>query len=344
MKSNEEILQIVMAQKADYELKKKRKTQAVGAVFMASCITVGSVAIGTTYKKNHSTVNSSDVSQPYFTGKTVTSGITSEYKLTETTSVSSTSATVSTKKTNIEHSLSNNPNESFVLPAWDKLKDGQRYTTMNFNSAEYTVGRSAISKSYIGQKIGTAELVGQDYQTDKIYKKAITVYRLKNIYEKCAVGVTFDDGTSYAYVNANYMPKNLGQLITDLNLKRTLTFGEATYERHNNNQVKPIIFSEIKSDIVWSMLLNNENAVCESRDVPSDTIIFSIAANVDELGYKQMGLWITEQGYIGTNLLETGKYFYVGKDKANDFIDYAMKNFSHKQLDDITVYNEPIEE
>lgn len=335
MKSNEEILQIVMARKADYELKKKKKTQTVGAVIMASCITASSVAIRTVYKQDHAS------EQPYVSDRT---GTTNTSTTVITTSEAKTSTETTTAEREVYGDWLNGLYESCILPKWEDRKDEHKFITMNFNSIEYTVGRDKISQQNIGKKIGTAEIIGQDLYTDKIYKKNITVFNLINISEKCAVGVTFDDGASYAYINANYMPKNLGQFITDLNLKRTLTFGEATYERHNNNQVRPIVFSEVYSDVIWSMLLNNENAVCEKRDEPSDTIIFSISVTVDELGYKQMGLWITEQGYIGTNLLETGKYFYIGKDNADKFIDYAMQNFPHKQLTDITVYNEPIEE
>ena len=49
----------------------------------------------------------------------------------------------------------------------------------------------------------------------------------------------------------------------------------------------------------------------------------TFTVDVPLLGYKNISLGVTEDGYIVTNILDTGKAFYIGKDKTEAFIKYV---------------------
>ena len=48
-----------------------------------------------------------------------------------------------------------------------------------------------------------------------------------------------------------------------------------------------------------------------------------------ELGYNNQALWVTEEGYIVTNILDSAKAFYIGPENAKDFVDYMFDNLPH---------------
>ena len=44
------------------------------------------------------------------------------------------------------------------------------------------------------------------------------------------------------------------------------------------------------------------------------------------LGYENISLGVTENGYLTTNILNTGKAFFIGAEKAQMFMDYVIEN------------------
>ena len=52
----------------------------------------------------------------------------------------------------------------------------------------------------------------------------------------------------------------------------------------------------------------------------------SINVFIPVLGYENISLSVTEDGYITTNILDTGKAFYIGEDKTDMFIEYVLNN------------------
>ena len=51
----------------------------------------------------------------------------------------------------------------------------------------------------------------------------------------------------------------------------------------------------------------------------------NISINFELLGYKNISIGITEDGYITTNILDTGKAFFIGPEKATEFMDYVLE-------------------
>ena len=63
----------------------------------------------------------------------------------------------------------------------------------------------------------------------------------------------------------------------------------------------------------------------------------NVSVNVPMLGYENINLGFTEDGYIITNILDTGKAFFIGKDKTEVFKNYVINNCQGKKL--IYVYD-----
>ena len=58
------------------------------------------------------------------------------------------------------------------------------------------------------------------------------------------------------------------------------------------------------------------------------------------LGYENISISVTRDGYITTNILDTGKAFYIGKNAAENFLSYLDKECKAKIIQ-IYDYFEP---
>ena len=52
--------------------------------------------------------------------------------------------------------------------------------------------------------------------------------------------------------------------------------------------------------------------------------------------YENISFSVQEGGYIKTNILDTGKLFYIGEDKTQSFVDYVTEHCEGYEL--VTVY------
>ena len=53
----------------------------------------------------------------------------------------------------------------------------------------------------------------------------------------------------------------------------------------------------------------------------------SISVDIPLLGYKNISVSLTDKGYMLTNILDTGKGFYIGEDKVKEFLEYIKENY-----------------
>ena len=58
----------------------------------------------------------------------------------------------------------------------------------------------------------------------------------------------------------------------------------------------------------------------------------AIRTNVDILGFNNISLCVTEDGYIYTNILATRKAFYIGEEKVKSFMEFVknvLEGYEH---------------
>ena len=63
-----------------------------------------------------------------------------------------------------------------------------------------------------------------------------------------------------------------------------------------------------------------------------------ISTNVDILGFNNISLSVTEDGYLTTNILATGKAFYIGEEKVQTFINFVQNELEGCEI--IYVYED----
>ncbi len=82
------------------------------------------------------------------------------------------------------------------------------------------------------------------------------------------------------------------------------------------------------------MLLSNADAVNEYSDLDNEQPekLLDLCVSVPILGYENISLSIHEDGYLITNILSTGKKFFVGEENTQAFVDYVLKECSGYEI------------
>ena len=218
--------------------------------------------------------------------------------------------------------------DMYEVPSWDDMTVTQKFPYLSFNGYEYSTADRTVPEESAGKKITSATLTGTDSRTGKTYAINADIYEIAGISKNCAVSIKFE-GYKELYVcrNSGYRPETLGQLTDDLNLRETLTFGKAYATVKKGDTYTETEYSGLDGEKVWEMLLSDRE-LKNVKDYDSMNFgkeLISVSINI-ELLYRNISLAVTEDGYLTTNILDTGKAFFIGKKKAENFAEYVREN------------------
>lgn len=216
------------------------------------------------------------------------------------------------------------------IPRWEDMEIYEQYPQILAGGTEYRAGRGEIPAERLGAKLADIFAKGWDaYDEDSERTCPAEVYEIRDIVASCAAAVRYE-GTDifYAAVNASYRPETLGQFMEDLDLRNNLIVNWASWEYH-----KPIggdteiRFEKLDMDKVWEFLLAKEAAKNVYSDLnmePAETLM-ELSVSIPLLGYENISIRVDKDGFLTTNILETGKKFYIGTEHAQAFVDYVSE-------------------
>lgn len=217
-----------------------------------------------------------------------------------------------------------------VLPHWNERSINSKYGQIYFNSTEYNSAGSKIDPSEISTILKQTTAKGCDYyDNNKKYTINCALHSVKSISSKCVVAVKFEgyDGY-YCYTNDNYSPTTLGDLINDLNLRKNLVFNKIDYDywkddNYANGNFIQMQYTLPDPSVIWKLLLS-DTSLKNAGDKYYGASKMGVSIDVNVVGQKNISLAVNDAGYLQTNILNTGKTFYIGKDKVKAFIDYVL--------------------
>jgi len=116
--------------------------------------------------------------------------------------------------------------------------------------------------------------------------------------------------------------------MNDLSLKENLTFVFfGGTQMKNGKVICDVEYTNVDKAKVWELLFS-DTAAKAVKDY--DSMYFERAADIaidlKLLGYENISLAVTRDGYLTTNILDTGKAFYIGKPAAEKFLSYLEKD------------------
>ena len=229
--------------------------------------------------------------------------------------------------------------EMAISPLWRDMSTSQKFSEFSMGNMRYSSQNTLIEETNIDKAVGSALFSGYDIYEDKTYKTDGSVYTIKNISDKCALAVRFSgEEAYYVYINSEYSPETLGQLIEDIDMNNTVSFGKAYQDVTDEKTYTNIIYADFDDCVIWEMLLSDTDI----KNIQFDRfheIIASVSVDIPLLGYKNISLGVTKDGYLITNILNTQKCFFIGKEKAEAFSDYLKNNVPFKE--NSTVFENP---
>lgn len=220
-----------------------------------------------------------------------------------------------------------------IVPKWDELTITQQFSLFKYNEKNYNIRYAAIPEEMIGKKIGNVVLEGYDTYTKTTYTHNATGYIVNSFPTECVIAIKYE-GTNeyYVAINTSYRPTTLESFMKDLNLKEIVSFGTIYYEYFSTDKdgikhYENIEFPNVNDDIIWQMLFDDISVENVHSDREFHSRIMSISVDIPLLGYKNISVSVSEDGYLMTNILETGKTFYIGKEKVQKFVNYIIENY-----------------
>ena len=213
--------------------------------------------------------------------------------------------------------------EIAVLIPWEELPLSSQYTTLRLNGTVYTTCRSSLSPSQLGEKLGDREVTGYD-EEERAHTRTCPVYALQGLSEEAVVAVQLSDTTLCAYLSDSYTPATLGDWIRDLNLREAMTFG-LVYDTPARLEEDSACYRLTDSGFVWEALLAAEAAPFAAdlledpmayKQVGQEVLTFSVSVPV--LGQENVALIVTENGYLRSNVGQTEKLFFLGRETTEE--------------------------
>lgn len=220
-----------------------------------------------------------------------------------------------------------------VIPRWEELTITQQFSSIESSGRRHDARNKEMPEEMVGEKIENVVIKGYDTYTENTYTHKAELYKVKDFPEECVVAVQYE-GTDeyYGAINTYYKPATLGNFIEDLNLKQIVSFGTVNYEycdtdKYGNKKYENIEFPNVDNNIIWEMLFDGVTAENVYEDGVYHNTIMGISVNIPLLGYENIGVSLSEDGYLTTNILETGKRFYLGEEKVQKFVKYIIENY-----------------
>lgn len=230
--------------------------------------------------------------------------------------------------------------ESNRIWPWEYLTDGEKYHTISLDNVTYSIRNCrTIGDEFLGETIGDAEAFGTDDITGKKYTATFEVRRIKGIAPEYMVAAGNDQGF-YVYMVSDFKnPATVGELLENYNLRQNMRldhFSENTGDDENSD------YSIEDDSYIWDVLTGCSDAkLCQDDVFNKDgTGYIAFCVSSEALGVYKKVIYISERGYLETNILDYGYTYYIGKKTAREIIDYARKNGSKAEK---VVYEASIE-
>ena len=218
---------------------------------------------------------------------------------------------------------------SIIWPA-EYLLDHEKYNGLTFDGRGYRTRANAIGEHLLGEELGSGIGQGYDIYTEQTFTEEFAVRRIQDVSPKLLIAVAMDGGW-YVYMQDEYAPpQTLGQMMEEASLSDTLTLQR--FSDYEGFTAKGHYAIEDDNDI-WQVLSQcGEAAIIEGKEAEDwnwgrgERNYLSFTATSESLGIYKKVFYITEDGYVDTNIFEYGYLFYIGEEAAGQIISYVRDN------------------
>ena len=216
--------------------------------------------------------------------------------------------------------------ESYIDFPWEYKLGYEKFSAVKYDGNEYSSRARAIDEALLGEVLGTCKAKGEDSYTNKTYTETLNVRKINGVSEEKLIAVEMDN-KYYVYFNDKVKcPATFGELLDAYNLSETLPLVKFSVKEGYKEKG----YYQISDDeYIWQVLSECRNAEFYAENDKwsrGDRNYLSFTATSEELGVYKKVFYITEDGYVSTNVFNYSYVYYIGVDAANKIITHAKGN------------------
>lgn len=224
---------------------------------------------------------------------------------------------------------------------WEYLTIEEQYPGININGTEFYLA-GEMDEALVGEMIGSfeAESYYVDINTGELYHREFDAYKIQGFSEELMVALDMD-GKFYSFIKEKYdPPATLGELMDGYSLDKNMVFDRFSLCKGYDTES---YFSLENDDPVWEVLAECRAAEFVEEDELwsaelSEKRYISFVATSEILGAYKKVFYVTEDGYVWTNVFDYAYIYDIGEDAAGQIISYALENGSETEYEPYTNY------
>lgn len=210
---------------------------------------------------------------------------------------------------------------------WEYKTNAEKYHNIVFDGKQYVIkSLNAVSTNSLGETLGTCEAEGVDSYTDKKYNETFEVRKLNGVSVEKLIAVGNDTGFYVYTIDDSEKPSTFGKMLELYGLTQTLEFNRFTkYEGYDDKGY----FSLNSDEYIWQILSGCRDAQLDNQSDSFDRSnrnYLTFTATSDALGVYKRVVYISEDGYFATNILNYSCSYFIGTYAAGKIIEYALNN------------------
>lgn len=210
---------------------------------------------------------------------------------------------------------------------WKYKTAAEKYPAIKFNGKQFTVkSQNPIHTNAMGDEIGSCLAEGFDSDTGKKYTETFEVRKISGISEELMIAAGNEDGFYVYAADEGIAPATLGKLLELYDLSQNIDLNYVTKCEDYEEKEELLLDHD---DEIWQILAG----CCDAKlDNTSDfferenRIYLAFTATSETLGVYNRVIYISEDGYFATNILDYEYSYFIGKEAAGQILSYVQKH------------------
>ncbi len=214
-----------------------------------------------------------------------------------------------------------------VVFPWEYMTTAEKYVYLDVSGEKFVARQREISESYIGNKIGSFKATGFDNTVDDgIYTETFEVYEIKGISSDELVAAKIE-GKYFVFISDEYNPPaTFGQVMENYNISEYIELNRFSFKGDDVKENYHLINDD---EYVWNVLKGCADAPYYADEMAwheSKGNYISFTVTSEALGVYKRALYVTENGYVWTNVFDGAFIYDIGTEAAASIINYAKEN------------------
>lgn len=219
-----------------------------------------------------------------------------------------------------------------IIWPWKYQTVYEKYSSIDIDGAKF-IGRSReLPASYVGKKIGSYKATGYDDTSDDVYHEYFDAYEIKNIASDRLIAVNMENHY-YIFISENYNPPaTWGGVLEVYSLSQYIELNRFSVEEKGKDKTYRLLNDD---SYIWNVLKDVKDAEAadsvDRHENRGNFISFTITS--EALGVYKKAMYITENGYVWTNIFDFECLYFIGDDAAGKIIKYAKENSTEAEFE-----------